>query len=286
MKHCYEDVNGIRLHYVQAGSGPLVVLLHGFPQCWYCWRHQIDALAQHYTVVAPDLRGYNETEKPPFLWDYHIKTLMKDVIDLLRVVGPQRAAIVGHDWGGLLAWRLAMDYPSHVERLAVLNMPHPIRFADAMHFNPLQMLRSSYISFFQLPLVPEVLLRADNYALIAQTLRQTAARRDVFSTEDIQFYIDAISMPGALRAALNWYRAYVGLGGNLSTFFLKREKIKTPTMLIWGEKDSFLSSSLVRGTDRYVANLDIRMLPGCSHWVMEEAPHDVNDLLLEFLAGR
>jgi pimeloyl-ACP methyl ester carboxylesterase len=283
--HKYVEVNGIRMHYATAGmSDPLVVLLHGFPQFWYCWRHQINALSSRFTVVAPDLRGYNETERPDFFWDYRTDILVKDVLALIQTMGFEQVVLVGHDWGGLLAWYVGIHYPAYIKRLIILNMPHPVLFADALHTNPAQMLRSSYVSFFQLPLVPEWLLRMNNYEMIERAFRSRDKRSETFTDEDVQKYKEALRKPGALSAALNWYRAYVMLGGNLKTFFGNRQHVDVPTLLIWGEKDSFLGPELTQGTERYVRNLTRCSIPEASHWLQEEAPERVNHCIMDFLS--
>lgn len=284
LHHHYVRINGIRMHYVQAGSGPLLLLLHGFPEFWYSWRHQLSALSAHFTVVAPDLRGYNETDKPFFLWDYHVNVLMTDVLDLLHALGYERATVVGHDWGGMLGWYLGIFYPNRLERLVVMNAPHPVLFADAIHSNPLQWFRSSYIAFFQVPLLPEMVLGANNFALLEQMFRGETVREEAFSDDDIRAYKQALSTPGALQAALNWYRAYVGLGGNMPTFFGPRKEVEVPTLLIWGERDPYLGIELSYNTERFVPDLRVSYLP-CSHWVQQECPGQVNQEVLAFALG-
>lgn len=203
LRHGEVHVNGIRMHYVTAGRGPLVLLLHGFPEFWYAWRHQIPVLAEHFTVVAPDQRGYNETDKPT--WGYEVDVLVADALGLIDALGHERALLVGHDWGGAVAWAMAIAHPQRVERLAILNMPHPAVFARHLRTNPAQQRRSWYAGLFQLPILPELLLSAGNYAAIEQLFRGTS-RLGTFSDEEIAAYKHAISRPGALSAMLNWYR--------------------------------------------------------------------------------
>ena len=280
--HYTLHVNGIRMHYVRAGAGErLVLLLHGFPEFWYSWRYQIPALSERFTVVAPDLRGYNETDKPG--WGYEIDVLASDVVGLIRELGYSRAIVAGHDWGGLIAWAAAIIYSHWIERLIVLNAPHPARFAEEIRRNPRQILRSWYILFFQLPLLPEALIRANDYTAIAQGLRSTAVRRDCFSDADIRAFKAAIARPGALTAALNYYRAAArqGLGWVPSGADLT---VRVPTLIIWGEQDVALEKTLTYGTERFVPDLRVRYLPHCSHWVQQECPDEVNQAMLEFLA--
>lgn len=279
LDHRYLRINGIRMHYVTAGNGPLIVLLHGFPEFWYAWRKQIPALAKRFTVVAPDLRGYNETDKPN--WGYETDVLTADVAELIAGLGYERAHVVGHDWGGGLAWNMAIAYPQRVERLAVLNCPHPKLFAEALRSNPRQMLRSWYMGVFQIPWLPEALFRANNFALMENTFRTMVARKDTFSDEDIARYKEALAKPGALTAAINWYRN--GASGLVSVGSSSGQ-VDAPTLLIWGEQDTVLGKELTYGTERYVSNLTIKYLPGCSHWTQQECPDEVNKLLLDFFA--
>lgn len=277
----YIQVNGIRMHYVSAGQGPLLLMLHGFPEFWYSWRHQIPVLSPYFTVVAPDLRGYNETDKPT--WGYELDVLVADVVELIRRLGHERAVVVGHDWGGFVAWALAIAYPHRVERLINLNTPHPALISQALRNNPRQIMRSGYAFFFQLPGLPEALLSANDYAAIEKALRGTATVKSAFSDEDIQVYKDAISKPGALTAALNWYRA-AGRGGGRGLFQGTKMRVEAPTLLIWGEDDPALGTELTYGTEQFVSNLQIRYISHCSHWVQQEKPDLVNQYLLEFLA--
>jgi pimeloyl-ACP methyl ester carboxylesterase len=279
LHHRTVDINHIRMHYVTAGSGPLLLLLHGFPEFWYSWRHQIAALSPHFTVVAPDLRGYNDTDKPT--WGYELDVLVADVLELMRALEHERAIVVGHDWGGLLAWTLAMSHPQRVERLAVLNAPHPALMLKAIRTNPRQMVRSLYVALFQLPWLPEWLLSANDYALIDWALRGTTVRQDAFSAGDIHAYKDAISKPGALTAALNWYRA---LWYDRSYLRSLPMQVTMPTLLLWGESDHALGTELTYGTEQYVPDLRIQYIPACSHWVQQDQPELVNHHLLTFLA--
>lgn len=279
LEHVYVPINGIRMHYVTSGSGPLVLLLHGFPEFWYSWRYQIPALSHSFQVVAPDLRGYNETDKPT--WGYELDVLVADVVELIQTLGHRQAIVVGHDWGGALAWTLAGKYPQRVERLVTMNMPHPTLFVRAMRSNPMQMMRSLYILFFQLPWLPEALLRANDYALIERLFRATAIRKDFIGDEDMQAYKDAISKPGALTAALNWYRA---LAQGSDWFNDTPLYIEVPTLLIWGQEDRALGTELTYGTEQFVADLHIRYIAKCSHWVQQEQPDLVNRYLQEFLS--
>jgi pimeloyl-ACP methyl ester carboxylesterase len=283
VEHHYIHINGIKMHYVKAGQGErLVVLLHGFPEFWYSWRDQIPALSKQFTVVAPDLRGYNDTEKP--LWGYGIDVLVNDVISLIRELGFQRAVVVGHDWGGAIAWATAIAYPHRVERLIVLNCPHPAIFRKALRTNRAQQRRSWYMGFFQLPFLPEAALRANNYAMIERIFRGSAIDKSRFRDEDIEQYKQALAKPGALTAALNYYRTAArssarALGPGATGH------VPMPTLLIWGEEDTALGKELTYDMEQYVPNLRIRYIPHCSHWVQQEQPELVNEYMQEFLAA-
>jgi pimeloyl-ACP methyl ester carboxylesterase len=279
--HRYAVVNGIRLHWVEAGTGPLAVLLHGFPEFWYSWRHQIPALAQAgFRVVALDLRGYNESEKPARIRSYRIETLADDVLGVVRALGQKRCAVIGHDWGGGIAWYLAMHHPQVVENLIVLNAPHPVRFFQELR-TLAQLRKSWYLFFFQLPWLPERLFRADHYAGLGHLLRTGPVRREAFTEADIQCYKRAIAQPGAITAALNYYRALCSR--NLFQFRRQIRPIDAPTLLIWGEQDRYLGLGLTQGLEPWVSNIQIERIPEASHWVQADALERVNALIIRFL---
>lgn len=280
LQHHYVDVNGISMHYVRDGQGPLLLFLHGFPEFWYSWRHQIPAFRTHYTVVAPDMRGYNETEKPT--WGYDVDVLTADLVELIKVLGFEQAIVVGHDWGGVLSWMLTIFYPHRVSRLITLNCPHPALMERALRTNPQQLRRSWYMLLFQLPWLPEQLIRANDYKLIEEGLRGMAVHKEAFSDEDIQAYKDAISQPGALTAALNWYRRMY----DSRRWFAERDlTVHVPTLMIWGEQDQALGVELTQGTEEFAPNLQLRTIPDSSHWVQQERPDLVNTYIWEFLTN-
>ncbi|MBV9711063.1 MAG: alpha/beta hydrolase [Ktedonobacteraceae bacterium] len=271
--------NGIRMHYVTQGTGPLIVLLHGFPEFWYCWRHQILFLAeQGYTVVAPDLRGYNDTDKPRK--GYDVATLLRDVVGLIKGLGEEKAIIVGHDWGGALAWNFALRYPQMTERLIVLNAPHPGAFARELR-TVQQLKKSWYVFFFQIPWLPEFLLGRNHAELIGKMIYTAAMQKTAFPPEVLAKYRDAMSKPGALRAGLNYYRAVFRPPSSRESG--AETIINTPTLLIWGDQDVALGINLTRGLEQWVPNLQIKHLPDSGHWVQQEKPDEVNMALQEFL---
>ena len=270
----FVTANGVRFHYAEAGRGPLVLLLHGFPEFWYGWRRQIPALARAgFRVVAPDLRGYNLTERPAGVAQYRLPVLVADVVRLVNALGETRARLVGHDWGGVLAWYVAMHHPRLVRRLAILNAPHPAAYRRELRRFSSQAWRSAYAAFFLLPLLPERLLRARGFALLRRALRGGPAR----DPEDMKRYIDALARPGALTAALHYYRAA------LRHPHPDCLRIIVPTLVLWGERDPFLVSALADGLHEWVEDLTVERLPHATHWLHHEEPDRVNERLCAFL---
>ena len=281
-QHGYTRVNGVRLHFVTQGEGPLVVLLHGFPEFWYSWRHQIPALAQHFRVVAPDLRGYNDSEKPPGVANYHIDTLAADVVGLIHAFGEEKAIIIGHDWGGGIAWVFAAAYPQATEKLIVLNCPHPAAFQHHLKTNWRQLRRSWYMFFFQIPWLPEFGIRLNLRWFVEKAFRGMAIRKEVFTDDELQKYTEALQKSGALTAAINYYRA--AFRERMRHGERAFDKIKCPTLLIWGEEDTALGKELTFGMESCFTNrFEIRYIPHCSHWVQQEQPELVNRYMTEFL---
>jgi epoxide hydrolase 4 len=278
--HHTAQINGLGFHYVEAGAGPPVVLLHGFPEFWYAWHHQIPALAAAgLRAVAPDLRGYNETDKPRGIENYRIDVLLTDIVRLVEHLGVARAHIVGHDWGGALAWQLAIRHPEVVDKLVILNAPHPAAFARELR-TPGQWWRSSYMLLFRLPWLPERLLAAGNYALLRRILRRQPVRPGAFTPDDIERYRRALAQPGARTAALNYYRAAFRYRRQLRG---ARRQIEAPTLVIWGEQDPYLGVGLTRGLEEWVPKVQIQRLPNASHWVQNDAPEVVNEAMVRFL---
>ncbi len=278
----FVPANGVRLHAVVAGpeDGPLAVLLHGFPECWYSWHHQIPLLARAgYRVVAPDQRGYNLSDKPDGVSAYGIDRVTSDVAALIRTLGRERAVIVGHDWGGAGAWRFAMDYPEMVEKLVVMNAPHPAIFARELRQGWEQRLNSWYILFFQLPWLPETLLTFAPRATAWRFFRGTAVREEAFTDADLRVLAAAIAQPGAMTAALNWYRAALRYPSAHPPRIIER-----PTLVVWGEEDQALSKALTYGLADWVPDLRLHYVLNCGHWVQNEAPDEVNAQLARFLA--
>jgi pimeloyl-ACP methyl ester carboxylesterase len=281
MNHGEAVVRSLKLHFVEAGKGPLVLLLHGFPEHWYAWRRQIPALAEAgFHVVAPDMRGYNLSDKPTGVRSYRVEELAADVVALIGHFGGTQAHVVGHDWGGLVAWWTAILHPDRVARLAILNAPHPATAGRGL-FRHGQLRKSQYVFWFQFAGLAERRFAADDFALLRRLLRRDPVHEGAFSDEDVERYVEALRRPGALTAAMNYYRATVR--GVLRLSFKARRRIATPTLLIWGERDRYLGNHLIDGTDRWVPQLRVERIPDASHWVQSDAPARVNALLLDFL---
>jgi len=281
MQHEFISTNGIKLHYVTEGSGSLLIFLHGFPEFWYSWRHQIPEFASDHKVVAPDLRGYNDSDKPSDRNAYIMAEFVQDIKGLIEGLGYDRCILVGHDWGGAIAWNFAYAYPQMLEKLIILNLPHPAKFAEGLR-SPQQLLRSSYIFFFQIPFLPELLLQANDYSPLEAAFRGMAVDKTTFSPADLDAYKAAAAKPGALTAMLNYYRNIFAQGMTSSDWSV----LTVPTLLIWGEDDTALGKELTYGTEAYVRDFRIRYIPHCSHWVQQEQPQLVNQYIRDFIAGR
>ncbi|CAN5879600.1 alpha/beta hydrolase [soil metagenome] len=282
IKFDYAQIGGVKLHYAHTGDGEkLVILLHGFPEFWYSWRHQLIALSDEYTVVAPDMRGYNLSDKPTNIADYQVYKLVDDVCGLIRHFGREQAAVVGHDWGASVAWAIAQKHPEYVWKLCALQVPPISIWQKNQTFK--QFLASWYMFFFQIPRLPEWLLSRNDFAILAEGLKNSTAEQDVFSNENIAEYKKSWSEPRALTSALNYYRANI-----LKRLFSKQsteEKIKVPTLFIYGEKDTAVLPESVQGIGEVIdAPYQEIRIPDAGHWVQQEAAEIVTDSLREFLA--
>jgi pimeloyl-ACP methyl ester carboxylesterase len=281
LSHGKADVGGgIRLHYVEAGVGPLVVLLHGFPEFWYSWRHQIAPLAQAgYHVVAPDMRGYDLSDRPQSWRSYDASLLADDIAGLIHSFGEQQAYVVGHDWGAAVAYTVAMARPEVVRRLAILNVPHTARMLEG--FRTFKQLRKSwYMFFFQIPKLPEYLIARDNFSFAKRSLRSDS--KDAFTDEDLDRYVEAWSQPGALTGMINYYRA--ALRRSPRKTLSQLQPIKAPTLVIWGMRDRHLGSELAVPAPEWVPDVRFEPIPEATHWVQHDAPERVTELLLGFFA--
>jgi epoxide hydrolase 4 len=282
LRHGYAELSEVRLHYVEAGEGRLVVLLHGFPEFWYGWRAQIPALAAAgFRVVAPDMRGYNLSSRPAGVAAYEMSRLANDVRELIAERGAERAMLVGHDWGGAVAWATAAAHPEVVERLAVLNLPHPRRLLRGLR-TPRQLRKSWYMFLFQVPWLPERLIGLNRWRFVRDLFAHDA-RPGAFTVTDIERYVEAWSRPGAATATINYYRAAFRQTPRTATG--GGRPVTAPTLVIWGERDRHLGAELAEPEHRDVPNLVGVERLDASHWVQHDDPETVNRLLAEFFSG-
>ncbi len=277
--------NGIDFNVAVAGSGErLALCLHGFPESSFSWRYQMPLLEKlGYRVWAPDLRGYGLSSRPPGIDAYAMETLEEDVAALIEASGAKEIVLIGHDWGALIAWHYAMFGRIPISKLIIMNVPHPALAQKGLR-TLRQLKKSWYIFFFQLPRIPEWALGRNGCAAIAQAFRGMAVDKSRFPDEVLEVYQKAAAQPGALTAMLNYYRAL--LRGLSRTRRRGTPRIDAPTLMIWGEVDSALGKELSYGTDQYVADLTLRYLPNVSHWVQQEAPEMVNDMIETWLQGK
>jgi epoxide hydrolase 4 len=300
ISHEYADVNGVRLHYARAGKGPLMVFLHGFPEFWYEWKNQIAEFSRDHTAVAPDMRGYNLSSKPKELSDYQMPKLVEDIraltSQLLGCRGPTseacpRFTLVAHDWGGVVAWVFAAQHPEMLDKLVIVNAPHPTVFGKLLRDDAAQQQASSYMLMFRGPQAEDT-LSADGYARLTSMVLGAGLKDGTITEADRKMYVDAWSQPGALTGGLNYYRSS-GIGPPATASAPSQEApaaaippimVRVPTLVIWGEKDTALLTSNLNGLDQVVPKLTVRRIPEGTHWVVREKPADVNRLIREFLA--
>ncbi len=290
-EHQYADVNGVCLHYVSEGDGGLILFLHGFPEFWYQWKDQVAEFGRDYQAVAPDMRGYNLSSKPKDVDQYQVHHLVEDVRALAEHLGHARFHLVGHDWGGFVAWLFAVRHPQHLKNLVIINAPHPGVFQRELRENPAQREASSYMLMLRSEQA-ETILSASDYTVLVDTVLRDGLERGYFTDEDREEYIRAWSQPGALTGALNYYRAapigpladerdipadVVAATGS-SSF-----TVEVPTLVIWGENDEYLLPGNLEGLDRFVPDLTIKRVPDGSHWVVHEKPALVNSYIRDFI---
>ncbi|WP_147804632.1 alpha/beta fold hydrolase [Alkalicoccus halolimnae] len=277
----YVETNGITLHTAQAGpeDGPLAILLHGFPEFWYGWRHQIEPLAEAgYRVIVPDQRGYNLSDKPQGVKNYELNQLRDDVTGLIEASGREKAVIFGHDWGGVVAWYLAATKPEFVKKLLIVNVPYLGAARKALLRYPPQLLKSSYMLFFQIPRLPEKIFRTNDFEEMKKGIA-ASGREGAFTEEDMEHYKEAWSQEGALTAMLNWYRA-------LRYARVSEAKIKVPVRIIWGIGDSFLHPETAKASIDFCENGELIFVGQATHWVNHEQPAIVNQLIHEFVVPK
>jgi pimeloyl-ACP methyl ester carboxylesterase len=287
----FVPANGVNLHTSITGAGETIVLLHGFPEFWYCWRDVMEALPG-YRIVAPDLRGYNESDKPEGVEHYTMRKLMADAAGLIEQVAEGPATLVGHDWGGAIAWVVAAFRPGLVRRLIIVNAPHPSIFTREILSNPEQQKASQYMHALSSP-GAEARFSANHFAELKRAMGMRRWEPAVLAR-----YEEAWSKPGALTAMLNYYRAMAVKPPDFSKGEPPLEglrpadlaripniRIHTPTLVIWGERDHALLTGNLLGLEEYVPGLRIHRIPDASHWVPAEAPEEVARLIREFCAA-
>lgn len=272
-------VNGINLNVWEQGpaNGPVILFLHGFPEAGFAWNKQASFFAaKGYRVLAPDQRGYNLSSKPKQVKDYQMDLLVADIADLINTVAQQKVVLVGHDWGGGVAWHLAMRHPELVERLVILNMPHPQVMHDYLKNNNRQRRKSSYAAFFQVPVLPEWVSGAFRFRMLERTLHRTALP-GTFSNAQIAAYKKAWKQPGALTGMINWYRAY--------RFFNPKpfNTVEVPTLIIWGQKDPLLMAEMAQHSMLPCRQAQLSLLAHATHWLHHEDPDRVNNLIWDFI---
>jgi pimeloyl-ACP methyl ester carboxylesterase len=292
LQHEYAELNGIRLHYVTAGTGKLIMFVHGFPEFWYAWKNQLAEFGRDYRAVALDMRGYNQSSKPAAVEQYRVPCLVEDLRALAEHLGHEKFVLVGHDWGGAIAWAFALSHPDRLDKLVIVNAPHPGVFERELRENPAQQRASQYMLMFRSPQA-EQNLSADNYAALVDAVLGPGLEQGYFTEEDRRVYLEAWSQPGALTGGLNYYRA-AEIGppaerGSRATGNFGRDlaslTVRVPTLVIWGEKDPYLLTGNLEGLDRFVPDLTIKRIPDGSHWVVHEQPALVNSYIREFIAG-
>jgi epoxide hydrolase 4 len=293
IEHDTVDVNGVKLHYAKSGSGELILFLHGFPEFWYAWKDQLEEFGRDRLAVAPDMRGYNLSSKPAEVDQYRVPLLVEDVRALAERLGfgaKRKFVLVGHDWGGVVAWAYAMAHPDTLDRLVIVNAPHPTVFQRELRDNPAQQKASQYMLMFRGP-EAEKTLSANDHAMLVEIVLGEGLKQGYVTEADKKAYLEAWSQPGALTGGLNYYRA-AQVGPPTATQEVPTEfvagaastKVNVPTLVIWGERDTALLTGNLEGLDAYVPTLTVRRIPDATHWVVHEKPELVNRYIRDFIA--
>lgn len=284
IKHEYADVNGVRLHYATAGTGKLILFVHGFPEFWYAWRNQLAEFGKDHKAVALDMRGYNLSSKPADVDQYKASVVMEDFRALAEKLGYKKFILVGHDWGGGISWAFAIRHPEYLEKLIIINAPHPALFARELRNNPLQQKASQYMLTFRTA-GAETALSANDYSALVEVMS------GVFSEADKAAYIESWSQPGAITGGLNYYRAaQIGPPSKDGGKSIPRDNpdltVRVPTLVIWGEKDPYLLTGNLDGLEEFVPDLTLERVPDATHWVVHEKPALVNAYIREFIKAK
>jgi pimeloyl-ACP methyl ester carboxylesterase len=291
LEHAFADLEECRLHYVTRGEGKPILFLHGFPQFWFLWRHQLADLGADHSVYAPDMRGYNLSCRPEEVEAYRMRHLLGDVRGFVESLDLAPLTRVGHDWGGIVAWAFALKYPEMLERLVIIDGPPPFTWNRDLRESPKQRDAVNYMLEFSKPSPePEEMMAANGFSLMDNLMLRIGGRGAQLSDEERAVYHEAWSQPGALRGGLNYYRAarmgeQVAAGGVPEEYAGKitSQTVSVPTLVIWGENDAALLPSLTRGLSEWVPRLRVEIVPGAGHWVPYERPEVVNGLIREFV---
>ena len=291
-KDAYVEANGVRLHYVTAGSGKLIVFLHGFPEFWYQWKPQLTEFGKDFEAVALDMRGYNLSSKPSGVDRYRTRDIVEDVSALAKHLHAKKFVLVGQDWGGAIAWAFALYHPEQLEKLVILNAPHPAIFDRELKENPAQQYASRYMLGVGDPSLAQKYATND-FAPLQQLVLAEGLKNGRFDEEDRRAYLAAWAQPGALDSALNYYRAArlgppdpatkFSANGNY-TPDLASTIVRVPTLIVWGMKDTYILTGNLSGIGKYVPDLKVKILADASHWVNHEKPAEVNAAIREFIA--
>ncbi|MFA6314044.1 MAG: alpha/beta hydrolase [Sterolibacterium sp.] len=293
LEHHYASVNGIRLHYVSCGAAtqPLMLFVHGFPEFWYAWHDQLQEFSNGYHAVALDMRGFNLSDKPPDVKAYRAKHLVEDLRQLILALGHQSCILVAHDWGGAAAWNLAAEHPEVVEKLVIINSPHPIPFAKALRDAPAQIAASQYMLLFREARAERVMAE-NNFERLAAIFKYFGDGNSALTAAEQALYREAWAQPGALTGGLNYYRAsplyppsHDGTGdpgAAALTLDPAMFMVRVPTLILWGERDQALLPVLLEGIEEVVPDVRIQRIPEGSHWVVHEFPAVVNRAIRDF----
>ncbi len=280
-EHSTIETNGVRLHVVQAGptDGEPVLLLHGFPDFWYGWRDQIEALAAAgFRVVAPDQRGYNLSDVPEGMMAYRVDALVTDALGLMDALGHEQFALGGHDWGAVVSWYTAIWHPQRLTKLIIANVPHPVAYQQALRSSFEQIAKSWYVGFFQIPQLPEMLLSANDYAGVINALKQSGLE-NTFTEEDFVAYRKAYTNSGGITGMLNWYRALLWRQPQTP----EDAKVTVPTLMLWGKKDPALSWEMAEPSIDQCEDGQLVLFEEASHWVLRDKSQRCSELMIEFL---
>lgn len=281
LRFSYVTVNNVTLHVAEAGpqDGPLVMLLHGFPEFWFGWREQILPLADAgFHVVVPDQRGYNLSEKPKGVAAYDLDNLAADAVALAGHYGHEHFSLVGHDWGSAVAWWVGQNYPQRLLRLVTMSAAHPAVWVDGFRNDPRQRRKSYYVRLFQIPVLPELAIRARRFKALTDAVTDTAVPGTV-SEAELAHYREAWSQPGELTATLNYYRGI----WRKTLLPPKDYRIRVPTVMVWGMRDRYGEADLARASIKLCDHGELVLFENATHWVQHDEPERLNKLLLGFL---